>query len=155
MANYRIIGQVQDESMKPIPFAEVYVTDMGGKPKTGKNKKYVTTERGAYTLEVTDNDYITARMVGYEPTTKAVKGNIVFMPNPITGETTPTTVVTLSRSLKTSLPPIEKDVIAEKQTEDEIKAKKEKTRKTLLIVGVSVVGLLAIIGIAVYLKRRK
>jgi hypothetical protein len=44
--------------------------------------------------------------------------------------------------------------MAQKQAEAELKAKKDKTRNTLLIVGIGVVGLLAIVGMAVYLKRR-
>lgn len=45
--------------------------------------------------------------------------------------------------------------MAQKQAQAELQAKKEKTRNTLLIVGIGVVGLLAIIGVAVYLKRNK
>ena len=107
MANYKIFGQIQDENRKGIPFANVYVSDIGGKPKIGKNKQFATNEQGGYTLDVSDTDYVTARMVGFDPTTKAVKGNIVFIPNPVTGVQTPTMVLTLPRSLKTSLPEIE------------------------------------------------
>jgi hypothetical protein len=46
------------------------------------------------------------------------------------------------------------NAMAQKQADAELKAKKEKTKNTLLIVGIGVVGLLAIVGMAVYLKRR-
>lgn len=150
MANYKIFGQIQDENRKGIPFANVYVTDIGGKPKTGKNKQFVTNEQGGYTLDVSDNDYITARMVGFDPTTKAVKGNIVFIPNPITGIQTPTIVLTLPRSLKTSLPEIEitatKDEVIKK---DETLTKKKNYTKWIWIGG----GLLALIVVGLLVKK--
>lgn len=150
MANYKIFGQIQDENRKGIPFADVYVSDIGGKPKTGTNKKFVTNEQGGYTLDVSDSDYVTARMVGYSPTTKAVKGNIVFIPNPITGIQTPTMVLTLPRSLKTSLPEIEiTETKGEVIKKDETPTKNKNYTKWILIGG----GLLALIVVGLLVKK--
>jgi hypothetical protein len=154
MANYKVFGQIQDENRKGIPFADVYVSDIGGKPKTGTNKKFVTNEQGGYTLDVSDSDYVTARMVGYSPTTKAVKGNIVFIPNPVSGIQTPTMVLTLPRSLKTSLPEIE--IVATKDEVKKVDAQKSETtpakkdyKKWIWIGG----GLLALIIVGVLIKK--
>lgn len=47
------------------------------------------------------------------------------------------------------------NAMAQKQAQAELNAKKEKTKNTLLIVGIGVVGLLAIIGMAVYFKKNR
>jgi hypothetical protein len=149
MANYKIFGQIQDENRKGIPFANVYVSDIGGKPKTGKNKQFATNEQGGYTLDVSDTDYVTARMVGFDPTTKAVKGNIVFIPNPVTGEQTPTMVLTLPRSLKTSLPEIEITPIKDEVKKEELVANKKNYTKWVWIGA----GVLALIVVGVLVKK--
>lgn len=149
MANYKIFGQIQDENRKGIPFANVYVSDIGGKPKTGKNKQFATNEQGGYTLDVSDTDYVTARMVGFDPTTKAVKGNIVFIPNPVTGEQTPTMVLTLPRSLKTSLPEIEITSVKDEVKKEELVANKKNYTK-LVWIGA---GVLALIVVGVLVKK--
>lgn len=149
MANYKIFGQIQDENRKGIPFANVYVSDIGGKPKTGKNKQFATNEQGGYTLDVSDTDYVTARMVGFDPTTKAVKGNIVFIPNPVTGVQTPTMVLTLPRSLKTSLPEIEITSVKDEVKKEELVANKKNYTK-LVWIGA---GVLALIVVGVLVKK--
>jgi hypothetical protein len=44
--------------------------------------------------------------------------------------------------------------MAQKQVEADLKAKKEKQKNTLLIVGVGVVGLVIVVGLIVYLKKK-
>ena len=45
-------------------------------------------------------------------------------------------------------------LIAKKQADAEVQAKKDKQKNTLLIVGVGVVGLVIVVGLIVYLKKK-
>lgn len=105
MAKYKIVGIVYDENKKPIPSASVYISNQSGEwiGKAGTN--FSADEKGRFTLDTEDGQYITASAKGYATQTKAVTGNIVWVPLPSLTKTPmnmPTMAFTLSPKGATS-----------------------------------------------------
>lgn len=71
--SYNIRGKVFDENKVVLPFATIYVSDSkGGHSLHAKNT--ASDIDGNWVLkDVNDSDFITARMLGYEPETISVK----------------------------------------------------------------------------------
>jgi hypothetical protein len=95
-----VSGQLVDGQNKPIEFAVVYTSDSSGKPLPN-SKNAQTDDKGKWVLNgVGDNDYITARLVGFNQKTIPVKSIVPIM---ISGFPVRMTKITLSEDVKTIL----------------------------------------------------
>jgi hypothetical protein len=101
----KLFGQIQDSTNKAIQGAEIYPANRLGIPKL-LGTKTVSDEKGRFTLSnVTSDDYIVVRRVGYAPKITRLD-KVVGIPMPPTMTPVPTLVVKLDADASSTLPEV-------------------------------------------------
>ena len=124
----KIFGFVKDENKKPLEFVTVFKSDANGKPIG--NLSTSTDEKGRWNLDgLTNSDYVTARIVGFEPTTLPIT-KVVQIPDELGGKMSILNIP-LKQNLATTLQEFE--VVAEKPKPKPTKIKTPKKNWGLTI----------------------